>query len=151
MFAKSIYCPACNARHRIKKTDVVKFKCSQCGATVNPNCQDLNTSYKPPANHTLWPIPPVESPKQVIIVQHQPTPKLSTKVKSQPVKTNAPTDNTVVKGKLGIWLALSVILYVLCAFAEFDVNFGDWTALARGIFGLGVVCAGLIAIIADFK
>jgi predicted RNA-binding Zn-ribbon protein involved in translation (DUF1610 family) len=154
MFKKSIYCPACNKQYKIKNTDSAKFNCSNCKAVVNPQCQDLSNSYKPPANPVLWPVVPIQAIKPVETVKDYRHSKPVSKPINHPVKTNVITNdssNTRLKGKFGLWLFLSFILYLLCAFAEFDVNINEWSSLTREIFGVGFLCTRFIALIVDFK
>jgi len=53
-----------------------------------------------------------------------------------------------MKAGLLVWLVPTFVLFLLCSFTQLTMDMTDWSAICRGVFGVGVVGFGIFALVA---
>jgi hypothetical protein len=151
MPSQTVYCPACSKTYRVYLDNSTSFLCSDCGAKINPHLEELHKSYKPPK----YPITEKQDRPEFKVGPSKVGPSkvvsYRTNIETEPEyakpKTNQQpfTKQKETRGRFGIWLVMSVVLYLICAFSQFDGDISAWSSIARAILAIGVIGFGIFA------
>jgi hypothetical protein len=151
MESKLINCPKCGKRYKVFLEAHNYFQCYDCDGIIEYNSTPLQ-------RRSFIPRPPVPATRPQINLNHPRVVSYRTNVvePAQPIKRTAPTTQRQFtkthenKGRLGLWVILSVLLYLLCAFTQFNMDISEWSSICRAIFAIGVIGFGVLAASVNF-